>query len=132
MSRTARAPRFVALLVVFVTTSLLGCPTLAAADSAADLKSVVGKWVGQGRSPQGTNPLEWTINDDGSVNVVTSTPNGTVTGVAKMSTKDGKLFYESGTSSGTVIVQDDNRRLRYEGLSKRGNFPVGADMTRAK
>jgi hypothetical protein len=132
MSRTQSQSSFRGLLLVLVTVGLLACPALALADSVADLKSIAGKWAGQGRSPLGTNPLEWTIGEDGRVDVVASTPNGTVTGVAKVSIKDGKLFYESGTSSGTLTLQDGDRRLRYEGLSKRGNNPVGAELTRAK
>jgi hypothetical protein len=131
VSQTNRDPLLVVLLSLVLATTL-ACPIIAVADAAADMKAVAGKWVGQGRSAQGTNPLEWTIAEDGKVDVVASTPSGTVTGQARVSIKDGKLSYESGTSSGNLTLQDGGRRLRYEGLSKRGNFPVGADMTRAK
>ena len=131
MSQTNRDPRLVVLLsLVFATT--LAWPIIAAADSAVDVKAVAGKWVGQGRSAQGINPLEWTIAEDGRVDVVASTPSGVVTGQARVSIKDGKILYESGTSFGNLTLQDEGRRLRYDGLSKRGNFPVGADMTRTK
>lgn len=75
--------------------------------------------------------MEWTIHEDGKVDVIASTPNGTVTGVAKVTVKDGKLLYESGSSSGTLTLLEDGgtRRLRYEGLSRRGNNSVGADLT---
>lgn len=114
--------------------AVLGCAASALAEPVTDLKSVAGKWAGHGRSPLGTNPLEWTISEDGRVDVVAATPNGSITGVAKMSLKDGKILYESGTSAGTVTLHEHSGRrlLRYEGLSKRGNNPVGAELAPAR
>jgi hypothetical protein len=96
-----------------------------------DLKGIVGKWSGTGHSARGTNPLEWTIKEDGTVDVVAGTPGGPVTGVARMSVKDGNFFYESGSSSGPVTVQEDGGRrvLRYEAQFKRDNSRGGAELT---
>jgi len=102
------------------------------AKPAPDLKSIVGKWSGTGQSALGNNPLEWTIKEDGTVEVVAGTPRGgTVTGVAKMSIKDGKFFYESGSSSGPVTLQEDGDRrvLKYEAVFKRDNSRGGAELT---
>ena len=73
-------------------------------------------------------PLEWTIKPDGTVDVVASMPRGAVTGTARMSVKGGKFFYESGTSSGTVTLQDDgNRRvLKYDAVFRALPGEVGA------
>jgi hypothetical protein len=64
----------------------------------------------------GTNQLEWTIKEDGTVDVVVVTPGGSRGGVAKISVKDGMLFYESGTSSGSVTVHEEGGRrvLKYD------------------
>jgi len=102
---------------------------------APDLKSIVGKWSGTGHSAAGNNPLEWTIGENGTVQVVVAgTPRGTVTGVAKISIKDGKFFYESGSSSGPVTLQEDGDRrvLKYEAVFKRDNSRGGAELTPAK
>jgi hypothetical protein len=98
------------------------------------LKSIVGKWSGTGHSAVGNNPLEWTIKEDGTVGVVAGTPRGTITGIAKMSNKDGKFFYESGSSSGPVTLQEDGDRrvLKYEAVFKRDNSRGGAELTPAK
>ena len=104
------------------------------AKAVPDLKSVAGKWSGTGFTSQGTNPLEWTIKEDGTVDVVATTPGGARTGVAKMTVKDGKLFYESGSSSGPVTLHDDGTRrvLKYEAVFKRDNSRGGAELTPAK
>ena len=112
-------------------------PWLATAQPAKpppDLKTIVGKWSGTGHSARGTNPLEWTIKDDGSVDVVAGTPSGPITGVAKMSIKDGSFFYESGSSSGVVTLQEDGGRrvLRYEAVFKRDNSRGGAELAPAQ
>ena len=51
----------------------------------------------------------------------------------RVSVKEGKLLYESRTSSGTLTVQGDgpNRRLRYEGQSRQG-ASVGAVLSPAE
>ena len=131
--RSGRQPeRYVALLVLLLAsaTTVLAQP----AKPAPDLKSIVGKWRGTGHSAAGTNPLDWTIKDDGTVNVVVGTPNGAVTGVAKMSIRDGKFFYESGSSSGPVTLQEDGDRrvLKYEAVFKRDNSRGGAELTPAR
>jgi len=99
-----------------------------------DLKSIVGKWSGTGQSPLGTNPLEWNINEDGTVDVVAGMPSGSARGKAKMSIKDGKLFYESGTSSGPVtLLEDGGRRvLKYDAVFKRDGSRGGAELSPAK
>jgi hypothetical protein len=96
-----------------------------------DVKSIAGKWTGTGHSSAGTNPLEWTIKEDGTVQVVVGTPSGPRTGVARMSVKDGALFYESGTSSGTVTLHEEGGRrvLKYEAVMKRDNTRGGAELT---
>ena len=101
------------------------------ATPALHLKSIVGKWKGMGHSAAGSNPLEWSIQEDGTVDVVAGTPRGTVTGVAKMSVKDGQFFYESGSSSGPVTLQEegDRRILKYEAVFKRDNSRGGAELT---
>jgi len=101
-----------------------------AAKPAPDLKTIVGKWSGTGQSVAGNNPLEWTIKEDGTVEVVAGTPRGTVTGVGRMSVKDGKFFYESGSSSGSVTLQEDGGRrvLKYEAVFKRDNSRGGAEL----
>jgi hypothetical protein len=122
------------LRVLVLTIVILAHAALAPGQPATDVKSLAGKWTGHGQSPAGTNPLEWTIDPDGAVHVVAATPTGTVTGKARVSVKDGRILYESGTSSGTLTLQGEgaSRRLTYQGLSKRGNVPVGADLTPAK
>ena len=104
------------------------------ANPVPDLKSIVGKWSGTGHSAVGNNPLEWTIREGGMVEVVAGTPTGTVTGTAKMSIKDGKFFYESGSSSGPVTLQEDGDRrvLKYEAVFKRNNSRGGAELRPAK
>jgi hypothetical protein len=94
------------------------------------LKSIVGKWSGTGQSAAGNNPLDWTIKEDGTVEVVAGTPRGTVTGVGKVSIKDGKFFYESGSSSGHVTLQGegDRRVLKYDAVFKRDNSRGGAEL----
>src|SRR5262245_60196986 len=47
------------------------------AKPAPDLKTIVGKWSGTGQSAAGNNPLEWTIKEDGTVDVIAGTPRGT-------------------------------------------------------
>jgi hypothetical protein len=104
------------------------------ANPAPDLRGIVGKWSGTGHSAAGNNPLEWTIREDGTVEVVAGTPRGTVTGVGTMSIKDGRFFYESGSSSGPVTLQKegDRRVLRYEAVFKRDNSRGGAELTPAR
>jgi|SRR5215472_5665480 len=118
------------VLALAVATAVVAQP----ANPAPDLKSIVGKWSGTGQSALGNNPLEWTIREDGTVEVVAGTPRGNVTGVAKMSIKDGKFFYESGSSSGPVTLQTDGDRrvLKYEAVFKRDNSRGGAELTPAK
>jgi hypothetical protein len=118
------------LLVLASATAALAQAT----SPAPDLKTIVGKWSGTGNSAAGTNPLEWTIKEDGSVDVVATTPRGNVTGVARMSVKDGKFFYESGSSSGPVTLREDGGRrvLKYEAVFKRDNSRGGAELTPAK
>jgi hypothetical protein len=84
--------------------------------------------------PIGTNPLEWTIQEDGTVNVVAGTPGGPRTGTARISVKDGTLFYDSGSSSGPVTLHEDGGRrvLKYEAVFKRNNSRGGAELTPAK
>jgi hypothetical protein len=121
----------VSLLVVLASAT----PAFAqAARPAPDLKTIVGKWTGTGQSAAGNNPLEWTIKEDGTVDVVAGTPRGTVTGVGRMSVKDGKFFYESGSSSGPVTLQEDGGRrlLKYEAVFKRDNSRGGAELTPAR
>jgi hypothetical protein len=105
-----------------------------AAKPAPDVTTIVGKWSGTGQSAAGNNPLEWTIKEDGTVEVVATTPRGTVTGVARMSSKDGKFFYESASSSGPVTLQEDGGRrvLKYEAVFKRDNSRGGAELTPAR
>ena len=110
---------------------VLACATAVFAQPAPDLKTIVGKWRGTGQSAAGNNPLEWTIKEDGTVEVVAGTPRGTVTGVARMSVKDGRFFYESGSSSGPVTLQEegDRRVLKYDAIFKRDNSRGGAELT---
>lgn len=125
-------------MLFFMTVSALGCATATAppmpARAVSDVKSVAGKWSGTGHTPVGTNPLNWTIKEDGTVEVLVATPTGPVTGVGKMSVKDGRLFYESGTSSGNVTLHEDGTRrvLRYDGISKRDSTRVGAELMPAR
>jgi hypothetical protein len=121
---------------VLLVLALVG-PAIATAQApkaAPDLKSIAGKWSGTGHSSLGTNPLEWTIKEDGTVEVVAGTPSGPRTGVGKMSVKDDKLFYESGSSSGTVTLQEDGGRrvLKYNAVFKRDNSRGGAELSSAK
>jgi hypothetical protein len=111
-----------------------GIATAQAPKGAPDLKSIVGKWSGTGQSSAGANALEWTIKEDGTVDVIAGTPSGPRTGVAKISIKDGKFFYESGSSSGVVTLREDgNRRvLKYDGVFKRDNSRGSAELTPAK
>jgi len=115
----------------------LAAPGVTAAQPAAlvpDLKSIAGKWSGIGQSSLGTNALDWTIKEDGTVEFVAATPSGPRTGVAKMSVKDGKFFYESGTSSGTVTLHEDGGRrvLKYDAVFKQDNSRGGAELTPAR
>jgi hypothetical protein len=111
-----------------------GIATAQPPKAVPDLKSIAGTWSGTGHSSLGTNPLEWTIKEDGTVEVVARTPGGPRTGVAKMSIRDGKIFYESGSSSGTVTLYEDGSRrvLKYEAVFKRDNSRGGAELTPAK
>jgi hypothetical protein len=111
-----------------------GFATAQPPNAVVDLKSIAGKWVGTGYTSVGTNPLEWTIKDDGTVAVVVGLPNGPRTGVAKISVKDGVFFYESGSSSGPVTVREEGGRrvLKYEAVMKRDNSRGGAELTLAK
>jgi hypothetical protein len=56
-----------------------------------------------------------------------------IRGIARMSLRDGQLFYESGTSSGPVTLYegDGRRTLRYEGIT-RGGARASADLSAAK
>jgi len=51
-----------------------------------------------------------------------------------MSVKDGKFFYESGTSSGTVTLHEDGGRrvLKYDAVFKQDNSRGGAELTPAR
>ncbi len=104
------------------------------AQPVPDLKTIAGKWIDTGRSSLGTNPLEWTIKEDGTVEVLATTPTGQLKGRAKMSIKDGRLFYESGSSSGPVTLDEaDGRRvLKYDAVFKRDNSRGGAELSPAK
>ena|SRR5687767_3342458 len=101
---------------------------------APDLKSIAGKWKGNGGSPQGTNPLEWTIKEDGTIDVVVVLPTSTIKGKAKMSVKDGAFFYDSATSSGPVTIegQGDRRVLKYDATFKRNDTKGSAELKPAK
>jgi hypothetical protein len=101
---------------------------------APDLKSIAGKWMGTGQSSLGTNPLEWTVKEDGTVAVVAGTPSGPRAGVAKISIRDGKFFYDSASSSGPVTLHEEGgrRTLKYEAMFKRDNSRGGAELTPAK
>jgi hypothetical protein len=113
------------------------CAMIASAQSTKpvpDLKSIAGTWKGTGHSPTGTNPLEWTIKEDGTVEVIVGAAGAARRGVAKMSIKDGQLFYESGTSSGSVTLEENSGRrvLKYEAVFKRDNSRGGAELTPAR
>jgi hypothetical protein len=115
----------------------LACTMVAFAQSAKavpELKSIAGKWSGTGHSPQGTNRLEWDVKEDGTVEVSVGTPSGPRTGWAKLSIKDGKLFYESGTSSGPVTIEESGGRrvLRYDAVFKRDSARGGAELTQVR
>jgi hypothetical protein len=111
-----------------------GIATAQSAKAVPDLKSIAGKWSGTGHSSAGTNPLEWTIKEDGTVAVVVGTPAGPRTGAAKISIKDGAFFYESGTSSGSVTLHEEGGRrvLKYDAVMKRDNTRGGAELTSVK
>jgi hypothetical protein len=81
-----------ALLLLALTSTLVA--SAQPAKTVPDLQTIVAKWVGTGRSSLGTNPLEWTIKEDGTVDVLASTPTGQLKGRAKMSIKDGKPVRE--------------------------------------
>jgi hypothetical protein len=78
--------------------------------------------------------LEWNIKEDGTVDVVVGTPSGSRTGMAKLSIRDGNLFYESGTSSGPVMLEESGGRrvLKYEAIFKRDDSRGGAELTPAR
>ncbi len=79
-------------MLFFMAVSALGCATATAppmpAKAVSDVKSVAGNWSGTGHTPVGTNPLNWTIKEDGTVEVLVATPTGPVTGVGKVSVKE--------------------------------------------
>ncbi len=123
-----------ALLFLALALSAPSVTTAQPTTPTPDLKSIAGKWSGTGQSSLGNNPLDWTIKEDGTVEVVAGTPRGPVTGRARISVKDGKFFYESGTSSGPVTLQEEGGRrvLKYEAVFKRDNSRGGAELTPAK
>jgi hypothetical protein len=131
----ARRASFRAILLLSVL-ALVGAGITAAqpAKAVPDLKSIAGKWSGTGHSSSGTNALEWTIKEDGTVAIVVGTPSGPRTGVAKISVKDGAFFYESGTSSGIVSFHEEGgqRKLKYQAVMKRDNSRGGAELTAVK
>jgi hypothetical protein len=132
MHHPQRQSLSVALLVLSLASALVA--SAQSTKPVPELKSIAGKWSGTGHSPQGTNPLEWNIKEDGTVDVVVGTPSGSRMGVAKLSIKDGKLFYESGTSSGPVTLEESGGRrvLKYEAIFKRDNSRGGAELTAAR
>jgi len=125
-------------MLFFTALSAFGCVTATTppvpAKAVSDVKTVAGKWSGTGHTPGGSNPLSWAIKEDGTVEVLIATPTGPVTGVGKVSVKDGRLLYESESSSGHVTLHDDGTRrmLRYDGISKRDNTRVAAELTPAR
>jgi len=122
---------FCNVALLFLALAGPGVSTAQPAKAVPDLKSIAGKWSGTGHSSLGTNPLEWTIKEDGTVDVIAGTPSGPRTGVGKVSVKDGKIFYESGSSSGTVTLHENGGRrvLKYEAVFKRDNSRGGAELT---
>jgi len=118
------------LLVILVAAG----SALAQSNAPVDVKSAVGLWSGNGSSAAGTYHLEWKIQEDGTVDVVVTTPRGPLTGKARISVKDGQLFYESGTSSGPVTISEveGRRTLKYEAVMKKDGSRGGADLTLAK
>ena len=122
----------VALLTLAITAPLLG--RAQSVTPVRDFKSITGKWTGTGHSPSGTNPLEWTIKEDGTVKVTTRTPSGPRSGTAKLSIENGKLFYDSVTSSGPVTLEQNGARriLKYEAIFKQSNARGGAQLRAAK
>ncbi len=129
-----RRRSFCGLLLLVLALAGPGIATAQAPKGTPDLKSIAGKWSGTGQSSLGTNPLEWTIKEDGTVEVIAGTPSGPRTGVGKMSVKDGKFFYESGSSSGIVTLHEDGSRrvLKYDAVFKRDNSRGGAELTPAR
>lgn len=122
---------------IFLVTAVLALTLvdrLPARAQAPDLKSIAGRWTGNGRSALGINPLEWTIKEDGTVDVLASLPNGAVTGKARMSVKGGGFFYESGSSSGPVTIEGEGGRrvLKYDATFKRDNSKGGAELKPSK
>jgi len=118
------------LLMVLVATGA----ALAQSNAPVDVKSAVGLWSGNGWSAAGTNHLEWKIQEDGTVEIVVTTQRGPLSGRARISVKDGMLFYESGNSSGPVTVSEvEGRRvLKYEAVMKKDGSRGGAELTLVK
>ena len=128
MSMTRRA------LIAGTVLALTLVQSLGAFAQAPDLKSIAGKWTGTGKSTSGTHPLEWTIHEDGTVDVVAQLSTGPNVGGAKITVKDGGFFYESATSSGPVTVEGvgDARVMRYDETLKRTKAKRGAELRPAK
>ena len=124
---------WVRALLIVVIASAIGCSSVPV-KPVTSVKDVAGKWTGSGRTDVGLSALDWTIHEDGRVDVIAAVTGAPpIRGIARVSVRDGRLFYESGTSSGPVTLYEGEgrRMLRYDGVT-RGGARAGADLTPAK
>lgn len=124
---------WVASAVVVVIATVLGCETAATRGSStttlpapkaivpADLKILAGKWAGSGESPAGTARIETVLSEDGSFYSVGSRT-GSQKFPGKMEIRDGKVFYETTYSSGTMTFHElvDHWVWKWDGKTKDG------------
>jgi hypothetical protein len=144
MRTKLRVNPWIASAVVVAIINVLGCEAAAPRGSQtmtlpapkaiepADLKVLAGKWTGSGKSPAGTARIETVLSDDGSFYSV-----GSLTGDQKfpgrMQIREGKVFYETTYSSGTMIFHElaDQWVWKWEGKTRDGG-PVANELVKAK
>jgi hypothetical protein len=114
--------------------ALLGAAMAQPAAAPLDVKSIAGTWSGTAQTAGGSGPLQWTIGEDGKVDVVAGTTQGNVTGVARISVEGDRFFYQSETSSGPVTLREEGgrRTLTYDATFKRDGSRASAELTQRR
>lgn len=111
-------------VILLVGAAVAGCAaSLPPVKPVQDFKAIAGRWQGTWTGPPGTFAQAWTIKEDGSWEIVTSSPilgNTHFEGVLRL--REGKIIWLSRTSgrSGTMTLHEADGRRVLTGLGDDG------------
>src|SRR6266851_7105653 len=115
--------KLVAIVSAMLLVALTTAPALADSLTVSDVRELAGTWEGYARDDSGTSttPTTWTIREDGTyTSVWTTNTEGRIQLVG------GRLIYESGLTSGTLMLEQRGGRqlLLLTGKSKSDNQTI--------